>query len=104
MSSVQLYMFKVMLEAFDIPSAKTAVHDPAFTGVERSFIRSFGFSATDDSDTALQELICEEPTLVFHPYLPYPALELVLKQNWRPEYLKNVILFGSKLDGWLNDQ
>jgi hypothetical protein len=103
-SSVQLYAFKAMLKGFDIPESKAIVHDPAFSIVDRLFVQSFGMATQADPESALQELVCEEPTLIFQPFLPFRVMELVLKQNWSPCLLKNVLLLGTKLDGWLNDQ
>lgn len=101
---MQLHAFETLLEAFGIPHESAAVHDPAFTEADEVFIRNLGYTVPVTAEEASKDLVCEEPTLVFSPFAPYPVLELLLKRNWRPEYLQNVILLSPKLTGWLNDQ
>lgn len=102
--TVQLYAFNILLDAFEIPVSRASVHDPMFEEADKAFVRSFGLNIPDTFANAMEDLVCEEPTLVFNPFLPFGVLELILKQNWKRDTLQNVILFGAKLDGWLNDQ
>lgn len=103
-ATIQLYAFNILLEAFGIPVSMASVHDPMFKETDKAFVRSFGLNIPDTPEMALMNLVCHEPTLIFNPFLPFGVLELILKQNWRQETLKNVILLGARLDGWLNDQ
>lgn len=56
-----------------------------------------------DPALALATLACEEPTIVYYPFLPLQVLEQIFVQNWKPELLKNLILSGNGLSDWLSD-
>lgn len=79
------------------------MHDPGFNQTDDDFINTFGYTLVTDPALALRALSCEEPTVVYHPYLPLRVLEQIFVQNWKPELLKNLILFGNELSDWLSD-
>lgn len=105
-AGAQLAAFVRLLDIFGIDTNKTSVkcHDPRFTGEDEAFLRSLGFDLPGSSEEAKTDLVCDEPTLLFLPFLPFPVHELIYQLNWSPARLKNIVMVAPQLEGWLDDQ
>lgn len=103
-SFMQYPVFERMLESLNIPHSSAALHDPAFSALDKHFLKLEGFNLPSDHDEANRQLVCHAPTLVFCPFVPYFVFEHLLAANWNPERLSNVVLIGTKIHGWLDDE
>jgi hypothetical protein len=103
-SSAQLAAFVALLEAFGIEKSSARIHDPAFSDWDREFLKEMGLQTPDSPQEAREQLQCNEPTIVFMPYLPYPVIELLYASNWDLSRLKNVIIINCQIGGWLDDE
>lgn len=100
-TGAQLAAFLHLLDVFDIDAAAAKCHDPRFSARDKAFLRSFNLSLSNAPEEAI---VSDVPTLFFCPYLNYDVYEQIFKQNWSAARMKNVIIVGSALDGWLNDE
>ena len=103
-SASQLTAFQAFLEVLSIPPEDVKMHDPNFSEEDKAYLTSLGYGLPKDAEEAKQDLICTVPTLVFAPYLPYPVFELLFERNWSQERLCNIVIIGTALEGWLDDE
>ena len=103
-AGAQLAAFIRFLDIFGIDKTSVKCHDPRFTSEDKTFLRSLGFGVPESPEESKADLVCDEPTLLFLPFLPFPVYELIFQLNWSPARLKNVIIIAPQLEGWLDDQ
>ena len=103
-AGAQLAAFVRLLEIFGIDKMSVKCHDPRFTSEDKAFLRSLGFGVPGSPEESKADLICNEPTLLFLPFLPFPVYELLFQLNWSPAKLRNVVMIAPQLEGWLDDQ
>ena len=103
-SASQLVAFQAFLEAWSIPPERVKMHDPRFTDEDKHHLSSLGYQLAKSPEDAQEDLVCGAPTFVFAPYLPYPVIELLFERNWSPGRLSNLVIIGTPLEGWLDDE
>ena len=103
-TGARLATFLHLLDIFDINATAATCHDPRFSARDKAFLRSFNLSLPVSPEEAKADLVSDEATLFFCPYLNYDVYEQIFKQNWSAARLKNIIIVGSALDGWLDDE
>lgn len=103
-AGAQLAAFVRLLNGFGIDKTSVKCHDPRFTSEDIEFLCSLGFDVPGYPEESKADLICDEPTLLFLPFLPFPVYELIFQLNWSPARLKNVVMVAPQLEGWLDDQ
>jgi len=103
-SASQLVVFMHLLNAFSIDPSRASIYDPAFTLLDKHFLGSLGLHIPSSAKDISATLRLEEPTVVFLPYLPYPAIEQLFALNWDRATLSNLIIVGPKYEGWLDDE
>ncbi|KAG8904961.1 hypothetical protein FRB99_000963 [Tulasnella sp. 403] len=95
-SRYQLLLFMEVLKDFYIPRNSVEIFDPTFDPDDIKELESIGFTVHQENKKG--QYTFNDLTLVYMPHTPKRLYEWILRANWMPHQLPNIILLGNDLE------
>lgn len=101
---MQLALLLDICDALSIKPSQVSIYDPVFSEEDLEFLKRLEFDLLSEASKPETHVISTFPTILYMPHCDREVYESVLRSNWTPRGLSEVILLANRLMDYVENQ